>query len=130
LEQQRHAAAGFRSGDNPARWKGNLQHLLAKPDKIASAVEGIAARALEFLIFTAVRTDEARLARWSEIDLEQRVWCLSADKDEVAFITLKALSDKTVHGFRSSSRGWTEERNRASTSRASRVAAFQAAASS
>lgn len=80
--------------------RGNLQHLLVKLDKIATvthqpsllypelpafmreapAVEGISARALEFLILTAVRTDEARLARWSEIDLEQRVWCIPPER--------------------------------------------------
>jgi integrase len=38
----------------------------------------IAARALEFTILTAMRTDEVRLAPWSEIDLKKPIWQISA----------------------------------------------------
>jgi integrase len=81
-------ARGLRHGDNPARWRGLLEsllpeqrraqaveHLAAVPyQQIAAfmeklrAQEGIAARALEFLILTASRSSEALGAKWSEID--------------------------------------------------------------
>jgi len=81
-------ARGLRQGDNPARWRGLLEsllpeqrraqtvnHLAAVPyqqigafmEKLRSQ-EGIAARALEFLILTASRSSEALGAKWSEID--------------------------------------------------------------
>jgi integrase len=77
---------GYRDGENPARWKGHLDHLLsgrahkvthfaALPhDEIAGFVHqlrglgGTAARALEFSILTAARSNEAMGARWDEID--------------------------------------------------------------
>src|SRR5262249_10617481 len=91
-------AAGYRAaGPNPARWE-HLKHLVPAPEKITvvqhmpslphaelptfmaelRAVPGIAARALEFTILTAARTGEVLGARWSEIDLEQRVWTVPA----------------------------------------------------
>ena len=91
-------AAGHRTGDNPARWRGNLDALLAKPGRIAnsgnhSAVAltdiaawfaalrmrpGMSARALEFLSLTAARSGEVRGAEWSELDLENCVWTVPA----------------------------------------------------
>jgi integrase len=89
---------GWRSGENPARWKGHLDAMLAKPGKIAKVRhhpalpwgetgafmallrqrEGVAARALEFCILTAARVSEVRGARWSEMDLAARVWNVPA----------------------------------------------------
>lgn len=89
-----------RRGDNPARWKGNLDVLLAKPNKVrkvehhaAMPVEamhhfiadlrtrdGMAARALEFLILTAVRSGEVRGATWDEIDMEARIWTIPGER--------------------------------------------------
>ena len=80
---------GYRQGDNPARWRGHLDKLLPQRAKLRKvehhpalpynemgafipllrAQEGIAARALEFLILTAARTGEVIGARWSEFDL-------------------------------------------------------------
>lgn len=91
---------GHRTGDNPARWKGNLDHVLAKPNKLKSVRhhaalpvdamhgfmldlrkrEGIAARALEFVILTAARSGEVRGAKWSEIDLDAAVWTVPAER--------------------------------------------------
>jgi integrase len=91
------AASGYRSGENPARWRGHLQHLLPSPENIVTvqhfaalpyaelpalmselrAVPGSAARALEFLILTAARTGEVLGANWDEIDLDNRTWTLS-----------------------------------------------------
>ncbi|HET8903661.1 MAG TPA: integrase arm-type DNA-binding domain-containing protein [Saccharospirillum sp.] len=87
---------GLRSGDNPARWKGNLEHSFAARDKIAKVQHykalpvrempifwaklkqqmGMGARALEFLVLTAARSGEIRGATWQEIDLERRVWTI------------------------------------------------------
>lgn len=91
-------AMGLRTGENPARWRGNLDHLFPKATKVQKvrhhaalpydqigsfmAVlrqrEGLAPRALEFTILTAARTGEALGATWSEIDLEKAVWTIPA----------------------------------------------------
>jgi integrase len=87
------AVSGYRGGDNPARWQGHLEYLLAKPSKRRvehfaalpwrevpnfmaklRAVAGVVPRALEFTILVAARRDEARCATWAEIDLEQAIW--------------------------------------------------------
>lgn len=93
-------ASGYRKGDNPARWKGNLDALLAKPGKVRKVVhhsamdmdalpafvadlrkrDGIAARALEFLILTAARSGEVRGAVWDEFDMEAAVWIIPANR--------------------------------------------------
>lgn len=91
-------AEKHRTGENPARWKDNLEHMLPKPSKLKrvkhhdalpwqdlpdfmaglATREGMAARCLEFLILTATRSGEAREARWQEIDLEAGVWTIPA----------------------------------------------------
>ncbi|MFH7325891.1 tyrosine-type recombinase/integrase [Desulfurivibrio sp. C05AmB] len=91
---------GYRKGDNPARWQGNLDAVLPKPGKVATVKhhralpwkempsfiplllqrEGMAARALEFLILTATRSGEVRGATWAEIDLQERVWTIPATR--------------------------------------------------
>ncbi len=94
------AAAGLRQGDNPARWDGHLDQLLAAPSKITKAKhhpavpiddvpafvqalrqrEGISPKALEFVILTAARSGEVRGATWAEIDLEAAVWTVPAER--------------------------------------------------
>lgn len=89
---------GLREGENPAAWRGNLEHVLHKPDALTRtenypalpwrelpafmkklrAVETIGARALEFTILTAVRSGEVRAAKWSQIDLERKMWIVPA----------------------------------------------------
>jgi integrase len=89
---------GFRDGENPARWRGHLDKLLPRRSKVAMvkhhpalpyaamggfmvelrAQEGMAARALEFIILTAARTSEAIGATWDEIDLDNGVWTIPA----------------------------------------------------
>jgi integrase len=91
---------GYRQGENPARWRGHLDKLLPPPAKvhktkhhaavdykqIASAMsairarEGSTARALEFLILCASRPSEIFGARWSEIDLQSKVWTIPASR--------------------------------------------------
>jgi integrase len=90
----------YRAGENPARWRGNLQHSLPKRGKVQKvkhhaalpygeigafvqalrAKEGTAARALEFLILTTARTSEVTGARWREIDLDAALWTVPADR--------------------------------------------------
>ena len=89
---------GYRDGENPARWRGHLDKLLPARSKVRQVEhhaalpyaelaaflaslreqEGIAARALEFLILTAARTGEVIGARWNEIDLLDKVWTVPA----------------------------------------------------
>jgi integrase len=92
--------SGHRSGDNPARWKGNLDALLPKPGQVARSVNhpalsiadapawfaalrlrnGTAARALEFLTLCAARSGEVRGATWDEFDLAAALWTIPADR--------------------------------------------------
>ena len=95
------AVRGFRTGENPARWRGHLQNLLAKPKVLTRghhaalpyeqlpefmaqlrARQSLAARALEFAILTACRSGEVRCARWDEIDLAKAVWVIPAKPHE------------------------------------------------
>ena len=85
---------GYRSGDNPARWLQHLSEVLPTGDEIGTVVhhaampyadvpafiqalrqcQGVAPRALEFILLTASRTGEVLKARWNEIDFETRIW--------------------------------------------------------
>ncbi|MFC0131505.1 integrase [Massilia eurypsychrophila] len=89
-------ARGYRRGDNPARWKGHLDHLLisrSAANKVAhhpalpygqlpqfiSALRdevGISPLALEFTILCASRTSETIKATFAEFDLEAKVWVI------------------------------------------------------
>ncbi|MFU0505847.1 tyrosine-type recombinase/integrase [Pseudaminobacter sp. NGMCC 1.201702] len=86
-------AQGLRTGENPARWRGHLDMLLARQSSLSRghhaalpypdlpkfmatlrAADGMSARALEFLILTAARTGEVIGASWDEIDLKNALW--------------------------------------------------------
>ncbi|KVF56748.1 integrase [Burkholderia cenocepacia] len=91
---------GYRVGENPARLKGHLDKLLPKRSRVQKvehhpalpyadlpdfmnelrAAEGTAARALEFLILTATRTNETIGATWQEFDLDEGVWIVPAGR--------------------------------------------------
>lgn len=93
-------AKGLRQGENPARWRGHLDQLLAKRRKLGArghhkalpypavpsfvaelrARSAVAARALEFLILAAARTGEVIAARWDEIDRDAKVWTIPAER--------------------------------------------------
>ena len=92
-------AKGYRSGENPARWRGHLDQLLPKrprltPDHYAALnydklpefmvqlreERSIASLALHFTILTASRTGESTGARWSEIGLDKGVWEVPAER--------------------------------------------------
>lgn len=88
-----------RDGENPARWRGHLDTMLAKRHKLKrghhkampytdvpgfvsnlQAREALAARALEFLILTASRSSEARGAKWAEFDLGAGIWTIPKER--------------------------------------------------
>jgi integrase len=93
-------AAKQRDGENPARWRDNLQPLFASPKKLIKArkknqpavavpeasawfallreMPGIAPRALEFAAMNAARSGEVREANWTEFDLQARLWTIPA----------------------------------------------------
>jgi integrase len=91
---------GYRTGENPARWKGHLDHLLPARGKVRRVEhhaalpyaelpgflvalreqEGVAARALEFTLLTAARTGETIFARWTEFDLLDKTWTIPAGR--------------------------------------------------
>lgn len=107
---------GYRHGDNPARWKGHLDKVLAKPSRVAKVThhkavavdaigsfmtdlkkrEGVAARALEFVILTAARSGEVRGALWSEIDLNAGVWTIPADRMKAKREHRVPLSERAI----------------------------------
>lgn len=90
-------ARGWRTGENPAVWRGHLKSILPARQKLTRghhaalpytdvphfvvdlrARSSMAARALEFLILTAARSGEVLGARWDEIDLEKSIWTIPA----------------------------------------------------
>jgi len=107
---------GFRKGENPARWKGHLDKTLPAPGKVAKVEhheavtlndlgafvrdlrqrDGIAARALEFLILTAARSGEVRGATWAEIDMAGRVWTIPPERMKAGKEHRAPLSDTAV----------------------------------
>ncbi len=94
------AVRQYRSQENPARWKGYLDKILASPNKIKTInhfkalppkgvgafisklreQEGTGARALEFLVLTAARSGEVRGATWQEINLKEKLWIIPAQR--------------------------------------------------
>ena len=93
-------AAGFRQGENCARWTGLLDQLLPAPGKVSEprhhpAVrvddmpafikalrqhDGLSPMALEFAVLTAARSGEVRGSTWAEIDLEAAVWTVPKER--------------------------------------------------
>lgn len=93
-------AHNWRSGGNPARWRGHLSVILPSPQKlkelkhhsalpygelpsfmgILSKTDGMGARALELTILTATRTKESLGARWEEFDLNNQVWTIPKER--------------------------------------------------
>lgn len=94
------ATRKFRHGENPARWRGHLENLLANPNKLAPVKnhpalpwreiggfiedlrkrEGVAARATEYTIVTACRSGEVRGATWEEFDMGAKLWTIPAKR--------------------------------------------------
>jgi integrase len=108
---------GYRSGDNPARWKAFLSEALPQPRKITEVEhhpavphaeisaflaglrkqpDSVAVRALEFLILTAARTGEVIGATWSEMDLTNKVWAVPKERMKSKRPHVVPLSDRAV----------------------------------
>jgi len=108
-------AQGLRSGENPAAWRGHLAHLLPKRGKLTRGHhaalpyaelpaflaqlrerEAVAALALEFCILTATRTSETLGAQWAEVDVEEKVWTIPAERMKAARPHRVPLSDRAA----------------------------------
>jgi integrase len=110
------AAIEARDGANPARWRGHLDHLLARPSKIRSVShypaldwqkmpelmaelaerDGYGARALTFAILTAARSGEVRGATWSEINENEKLWVVPAARMKAGKEHRVPLSDTAL----------------------------------
>jgi integrase len=116
--------AEYRSGDNPARWRGHLKHVLATKSKVQKRKRedtgkaahfralpyadlpafmarlrgnnSISARALEWTILTAARTNETIGATFAEIDLEQRTWTVPETRMKAGREHIVPLSDQAM----------------------------------
>jgi integrase len=131
------AVHGYRSNENPAKWRGYLDGVYPSPQKIkkkghhaAMPVEampdfmkslqkhtGTAARALEFLILTASRTNEVigdkRTGKagitWQEIDLKQKIWTVPADRMKSGKVHKAPLPHAAVELLKSMNEGSPEQ---------------------
>jgi integrase len=94
---------GWRTGENPARWRGHLKNILPARTKLSRGHhaampyqdvpvfvarlrerDAIAARALEFLVLTIARSGEVLGATWNEIDLTNALWTVPAHRMKAA----------------------------------------------
>jgi len=108
-------AHGFRSGENPARWRGHLDKLLPKRQRIDRGhyvamdydkvpafmaslrkLDTVAAAALAFLILTAGRRGEILGATWPEVDLDTKVWTVPAGRMKAGREHRVPLSDAAL----------------------------------
>lgn len=115
-------AMGWRSGENPACWRGNLKLLLPQYSKArnvkhhaAMSVESIppfmielrardavVARLLEFIILTAARSGEARFSTWDEIDFDTSIWTVPAERMKMGKKHEVPLSNSAISLLRAS----------------------------
>jgi integrase len=112
-------AKGFRSGENPARWRGHLDHLLPRPSRLSRGHhaampyeevadfiaklrtrEAAAALALELCILTAARSGEILGMRWSEIDFDKKIWTVPANRMKAGREHRVPLSGRAVNILR------------------------------
>jgi integrase len=108
-------AKGYRTGENPATWRGHLENLLPRQSKLSRGHhaalpyadvpafvarlherEAIAALALEFALLTAARSGEVLNARWEEIDLDAKVWTIPPARTKAAREHRVPLSDAAM----------------------------------
>ncbi len=106
---------GWRSGENPAAWRGNLRNLLPKRQRLQrghqpampyadvpafvanlQGHDAISARALEFTILTACRSGEVLGARWSEFDLKAETWTIPASRMKAGQTHTVPLSKRAI----------------------------------
>lgn len=107
---------GFRSGDNPARWRGHLQELFPAKGRVREVThhsalpfadvpafvaelrsrDSLSARALEFTILTAARTGETIGTTWDEINLSERIWVIPGSRMKAGKEHKVPLNDRAV----------------------------------
>ena len=106
---------GFRSGENPAAWRGHLKLILPARQKLTRghfaapqiddvpgfmaslrARPAVAARCLEYKILTATRSGEALGARWEEIDPVTKVWSVPAERTKSGRLHTVPLSARAL----------------------------------
>ncbi len=107
---------GWRTGENPAAWRGHLDNLLPARSKVAAVVHhaavpwrhlpamyeriatggGISSRCLAFTILTAVRSGEARGCRWDELDLDAATWTVPGSRMKAGKPHRVPLSDPAM----------------------------------
>jgi integrase len=121
-------ARGYRQGENVARWRGHLQHLLPRVPRAPrhhpalsyeavpgfwatlSGMEVVSAYALRLVILTASRSNEVLWARWDEIDFDSAVWEIPAERmkgrrahrvplSEPALVLLRKLHEVRVSEY-------------------------------
>jgi integrase len=117
-------AREWREGENPARWRGHLDHLLPQRGKVQRVEHhaalpwpeiggfmqqlgqsgGISARAAAFCILTAARSGEVRGARWEEIDHAHRVWTIPGERMKAGREHRVPLSDAALDVLREMTR--------------------------
>ena len=115
---------GLRSGENPAAWKGHLDHMLPAPTRLKKIehltavpvrempgfmvklrqAAGIAAQALEFLILTAARSGEVRGITWEEVSLDDALWIVPAERMKMKKEHRVPLSNRAVDILKSQPR--------------------------
>jgi integrase len=121
----------WRSGENPARWRGHLENVLPKRSKVRkvqhyaalpwrqiggfmaelAGQEGAAAVALRFAILTAARTGEVIGARWAEIDAEHAIWVVPAGRMKANREHRVPLSDAALTVLREAGKLHTGDRD-------------------
>lgn len=114
-------ARKFRDGENPARWRGHLDHLLASKPKSERVKhhpalpyaelpplmnnlrerKDVSSRALEFLILTAARTNETIGARRTEIDFTEKLWTVPGERMKSGRPHIVPLSDRAIEVLKS-----------------------------
>jgi integrase len=106
---------GWRSGENPALWRGHLKSILPARTRLSRGhhaampyrevpdfverlhgLVSISARALEFLILTAARSGEVREAIWDEFDLDAGIWTVPAARMKAGKEHRVPLSDRAL----------------------------------
>ena len=115
---------GLRSGENPAAWKGHLDHMLPAPTRLKKVehltavpvrempdfmiklrqAAGTAAQALEFLILTAARSGEVRGITWEEVSLDDALWIVPAERMKMKKEHRVPLSNRAVDILKSQPR--------------------------
>ena len=106
-------AKGWRSGENPARWRAHLSTILPArgaldrgrhaalpwqgvPAFVAALPDSIPALALQFLILTGARAGEVLGAQWSELDVTARMWTIEPHRTKRARIHEVPLSAAAI----------------------------------